>query len=199
MDEQGRAERLDDVAPWRRRLDEVVLTAAEAGALWVAAHWLFAMNLVTGLVLAGAYAAPLLELAGATGASSAIHTWYLLLCPQRPGHSYFPWGRQTALEHREIAMFAGQLAAGLVYALRRGGQGLPWWGAVLLSLPLAWDGFSQMFGFRDSDWLTRTWTGALFSVGLVFWLYPFMDRLVPPFLRPSARRPAGIVEPAGRA
>lgn len=180
MDE-GRGWVGSDVASWRRRLDDGLLGAVELAMSWVVAHWLWITNAACLLVLLGAFAAPLLEAGGAAGVSAAIHAWYLLLCPQRPEHSYFPFGHQTALEHREIAMFAAQLAAGLVYATRRGRtRGLPLWAVAVCALPILWDGLSQAFGYRESDWFTRSWTGALFNAAFAWWFYPFVDRLVGP-------------------
>ena len=141
------------------------------------AHWLAATNLLIGVVLLGAFATPLLAATGAADAAQQLHTWYLVLCPQRPEHSYFVLGQKTALEHREIAIFTAQLAAGLLYALPtwRARSQLGFWSLVVLSLPMAVDVLSQMLGWRDSDWFARSWTGALFGVGSVFWIYPYVD------------------------
>lgn len=144
---------------------------------WGFAHWLLLANAAAALILVGALAAPLLAVAGLDTAAGAIHTLYLLLCPQRPAHSYFLLGHQLALEHREIAMFGAQLGGGLLFGLLRGrwrGR-LGVWSLLLFSLPMAWDGFSQMFGLRASDWQTRTWTGALFALAFVFWFYPLLE------------------------
>lgn len=167
----------DGVAPWRQRLDRAVVGSLERTFRWGFAHWLLLANAVVALTLLGAVAAPLLAAAGFEAASGAIHTAYLLLCPQRPAHSYFLAGHQLALEHREMAMFGAQLGGGLLFGLLRGrwhGRLGVWW-LVLLSLPMAWDGFSQMFGLRESDWQTRTWTGALMAIAFVFWLYPLLE------------------------
>ena len=143
----------------------------------LAAHWLAATNLLIGVVLLGAFAAPLLAASGLADAAQQLHTWYLVLCPQRPEHSYFVLGQQTALEHREIAMFAAQLVAGLVYAhpAWRAWRKIGFWWLVLLSLPMAVDVITQMLGWRDSDWFARSWTGALFGVASVLWMYPYVD------------------------
>lgn len=176
----------DGIAPWRVAADAFVVGAAERILPWPFVHWLALLNVLTALTLAGAFAPPFLRLAGFDPAAEAVHTAYLWLCPQRPDHSYFVFGHMLALEQRELAIFGAQLVGGLAYGLRRERfVGIPLWAVVLLALPMAWDGFSQMFGWRDSDWLTRTWTGGLFSLGLVFWLYPFADRLLEPILAPG--------------
>ncbi|MBI4491658.1 MAG: DUF2085 domain-containing protein [Chloroflexi bacterium] len=153
----------------------------------LAAHWLPLANLAMALTLAGAVAAPALRAVELDVAAEAIYTLYLLLCPQRPSHSYFLFGYQLALEQRPVAMVAVQLAAGLAYILVRGRlRPLDWRWLALFSLPLAWDGFSQMFDLRDSDWLTRSWTGGLFNLALVWWAYPRLDRALLP--APTLRR-----------
>ena len=158
-----------------------------------AGHWLVLINLAMGLTILGAIVAPTLRAIGLDAPAGVIHSVYLLLCPQRPAHSYYLFGYQLALEQRELAMFGAQLAGGLVYALvRHRVRVLDWRLLAILSVPIVWDGISQTFGLRTSDWLTRTWTGALFNLAFVFWLYP---RLEPVFaIRRTGLRPR---EPGG--
>ena len=150
---------------------------------WIRAHWLFLVNASVGLVLAGALTAPVLAFAGYAGAADTLHQLYLWPCPQRASHSYFLLGHQLALEQREMAMFAAQLLAGLVYGhlRRRAVFELGSITFVISGVPMLWDVLSQMLGMRSSDWFTRSWTGALFLVAFVFWCYPRLDR--------DARRP----------
>ena len=91
-------------------------------------------------------------------------------------------GFKVALCERDVAMYAGILLAGLVYALLRPRlKALHWmlWLALGV-LPIALDGGSQLvsqlpFGllpFRESTALLRTITGALFGVMSVWFAYP---------------------------
>ena len=148
-----------------------------AGAVrWIAAHWLFAANATFVAILAGAAVAPALRALGHDEAARAIHTLYLLLCPQRPEHSYVLFGYQTALEHREIAMLGALILGGMAFGLARPRAprlGFPV--VVLAAVPMLWDVATQTLELRDSDWLTRTWTAALFCLAYVFWLYPPLD------------------------
>lgn len=134
-------------------------------------------NLGCALVLAGALATAYWRSVGAAWLAEPLSIAYLLLCPQRPSHSYFPFGAQMALEQREVAMFAAQLVGGLLYRLvgnRVRPLDWPWLGVS--SVPIVLDILSQSLGLRESDWLTRSWTGALFNMALVFWAYPRLDR-----------------------
>ena len=181
----------EGIAPWRLAADAAVLGATERVLVWPVVHWLALLNVLTALTLAGALAPPFLRLLALDPAAEAVHTAYLWLCPQRPDHSYFLFGHKLALEQRELAIFGAQLVGGVLYALGRARfRALPLWAAVALALPMAWDGFSQVFGWRDSDWLMRTLTGGLFSLALVWWFYPFVDRLLPDVLAPAPRRSA---------
>jgi uncharacterized membrane protein len=146
---------------------------------WFRRRWLLLVNVATALTLIGALAAPVLAILGHASEAAAIHRLYLWLCPQRPEHSFFLMGQQLALEEREMAMFGVQLIAGLFFGARRDPEPLRWrldWRWLLVaSVPMAWDGLSQQFGLRVSDWPTRVWTGAVFSAAFVFWFYPFFD------------------------
>jgi uncharacterized membrane protein len=160
------------------------LSFASRGRELTRGHWLLAINVALALTLGGAVAAALVEPIQ-PALANAIHAWYLLLCPQRPEHSYFLLGHQLALEQREISMFNAQLFAGLLYGpFRERWTCWPGWPVlVILAVPMACDGLSQALGFRASDWQTRTWTGALFSLGFALWFYPHLERT----LRPSRR------------
>ena len=144
------------------------------GRLWK--HWLLVTNLVLALLLIGVVAAPALNAAGLSQYADLIHTAFLMLCPQRPEHSYFLFGYQTALEHREIAMIGALLVGGMAYGLLRPLPPLPFWLLLVACIPISWDILSQMLELRESDWFTRTWTGALSCLAYVFCLYPLFDR-----------------------
>lgn len=142
-------------------------------------RWLLIVDGGVALVLLGAVLAPLMSAAGLPNLSEAVHTAYLLLCPQRPDHSFFLLGQQLALEHREIGMLAGLLVGSATYRVRRFRDSpLPFWLLLAAGVPVLWDVLSQMAGLRVSDWPTRTWTGGLFTFTYVLWLYPAVDRLV---------------------
>jgi len=49
---------------------------------------------------------------------------------------------------------------------------------LLASVPFIWDVLSQMLALRTSDWFTRSWTSALFTLACVFWCYPRLERNV---------------------
>lgn len=142
-------------------------------------HWLLVTNGAAGLLLVAAILPPVLDALGLDAAAATIRAAYRVICAQRPSHLFFLFGYPVALEQRMLAIDAAQLVGGLLNAGRRGRVApLGWAPLAALTLPVAWDGFSQMLGLRDSDWLTRSWTGGLFALASVAATYPRVDRLL---------------------
>jgi uncharacterized membrane protein len=93
-------------------------------------------------------------------------------------------GSQMAFCHRDLAIYVAVLAAGVVFGLLRdrGVRPLPFKVFLLFLVPIAVDGFTQLLGgivpflpARESTWLLRTVTGALFGIGGVWLAYPYID------------------------
>ena len=147
--------------------------------VWLWRHWLLLTNGAAGLLLLGAMLPPVLDALGVQTAAATIRAAYQVICAQRSSHSFFLFGYPLALEQRMVALDASQLIGGLLYAGRRERMApLGWIVLTALTLPIAWDGLSQMLGLRDSDWLTRSWTGGLFALASVAATYPRVDRLL---------------------
>jgi len=94
------------------------------------------------------------------------------------------YGSQTAVCHRDIAIYGAVLVAGLVFGLVRDRlKPLPFKVFILFLIPIAIDGLTQLFGgilpflpARESTWLLRTITGALFGIGGVWLAYPYIEQ-----------------------
>jgi len=169
---------------------------------WLRAHWLFPLNAAVAVFVGGALAAPLLEMAGWQAASDAVYAAYHLTCHQWAFRSFFLLGGQSvysidqlqqlgvdpfgfdgssdlgwkmAICERDIAIYVGTLAAGLWYARARPIPPLSLKLYCLLILPMALDGFTQLFGWRESTWQLRVLTGLLFGAASVWLLYPRFD------------------------
>jgi uncharacterized membrane protein len=167
----------DDIAPWRRRLDLAVVGAVGGPAGWLVRHWLALFNLVALATVVGALATPFLREAGLADPAAVVERAYRWICLQRPDHSFFLLGHQVPLEQRMLAMAAAQFVGGLLYAKARGHlPPLDWRLLVVGFLPATLDVVSQMLGWRESTGLLRTFTGWLFSLALVLWAYPLIDR-----------------------
>ena len=89
-------------------------------------------------------------------------------------------GYKIGLCQRDVGIYGAMLLAGLVFALvRRRYRPLDWrlmlLIAGLLTVPMAVDGTTQLFGLRESVWQLRLFTGGLFGVACVWLLYPYIE------------------------
>ncbi len=168
---------LDGISPRRAALDRAILALAGRGFRRFARHWLLVANVVNGLIVGGAFLVPLMMAAGLTDPARALFIAYHQLCEQLPGRSYFLLGYQLAMDQRMLAIYGSSLLAGLLFAPLRGRvRPLAWRYYFLLILPMALDGFTQLFGWRESIWQLRTVTGTLFGAATVVLAYPYIDR-----------------------
>jgi uncharacterized membrane protein len=85
------------------------------------------------------------------------------------------YGWKLAFCERDLAIYLSLLVFGVWYARRRGIAELSWQGYCLLALPMALDGFTQLFGWRESTWELRVATGALFGAASSWLLFPRFD------------------------
>lgn len=92
-------------------------------------------------------------------------------------------GYKMAFCERDAAIYAGWLLGGLAYGLvRRRGRftsregRLPWQAMVALAAPMVVDGLGQLVGAWESTWWMRVFTGMLFALGTVAFVYPVIDR-----------------------
>jgi uncharacterized membrane protein len=122
-----------------------------------------------------------LEAAGAMPAGLNLFQREWLRYPGNPQIGY-----KVAFCERDVAIYGSILLAGLVYGLarwQRSGQPgsakrtrkLPLWGYGLLLTPMAVDGFTQLFGLRESNWYLRLITGVLFGCASVWLAYPYIE------------------------
>jgi uncharacterized membrane protein len=165
-------------------------------------HWLLTLNLALSAFLAGALAAPALAAVGWQAAADALYAAYHFTCHQWAFRSFFLFGQQPvysqptltaqgidpfgfvgnpslgwkmAFCERDLAIYIGLLVVGLVYARRRNMQpsGFGLYGVLIL--PMAVDGFTQLFGWRESTWELRLLTGLLFGSASAWLVLPRLD------------------------
>ncbi len=180
-----------------------------------ARHWLPAVNAALAAFLAGGFAAPVFAAIGLRSAADSLYSTYHLTCHQWAFRSFFLFGSQPvavysqqqladlgvdpfasigdaglgwkmAFCERDLAIYLGMLLVGLLYARRRD---LPPVGYLLygiLILPMALDGFTQLFGWRESTWELRILTGLLFGLASAWLILPRLDASFG--LQPAARQ-----------
>ena len=168
----------------------------------VAEHWLLGLNLAIGVFVLGAGLAPVLAAVGWSGAADAVYAAYHATCHQWAFRSFFVFGSQAvypraelealgvdafafvggpgygwklAFCERDLAIYLSLLGFGLFYARRRGLGAASFLVYGLLALPMALDGFTQLFGWRESTWELRVVTGALFGAASGWLLFPRFD------------------------
>jgi uncharacterized membrane protein len=102
-------------------------------------------------------------------------------------------GYKVAICERDMAIYSAILLNGLLFGalrsrLKRRGHmpKMPLWLFALLLLPAAVDGFTQLFGLRESIWYLRLITGYLFGAGVVWLAYPYVEDSMADVARGSA-------------
>jgi uncharacterized membrane protein len=200
------------VSAQRAALSRSIVQFAQPMLHSMGRHWLFALNTATALLLGGAIAAPLLLMAGLPQLAEPIYELYHTICHQWAMRSFFLFGNQwfytapqltadgldphlfvgnaelgwkLAFCERDTAIFVGLLLFGGLYAARwrrYNIRHLTYVGYALLAAPMAFDGFTQLFGLRESTWELRVATGLLFGLASAWFLYPRFDKTLPQVL-----------------
>lgn len=106
-------------------------------------------------------------------------------------------GWKVAICERDVAIYGSILLAGLVFGLlrprlKRGNKmvKMPLWLYLLMLLPIAVDGFTQLFGLRESTPELRFLTGALMGAATVWFAYPYVEDAMGDVVRQTPRSTA---------
>ncbi len=108
-------------------------------------------------------------------------------------------GYKTALCQRDLAIYGSIFVAGILYGIFRDRIKSPSIKVyILFVIPMAVDGLSQMVGLRESNWLLRTITGAMFGAATVWLAYPYVDEAMQDVVESEEQRMAELYpgEPA---
>ena len=101
-------------------------------------------------------------------------------------------GYKVALCERDLAIYGSVLLGGLLFAvLRSRVPKLPFKFYLLFLVPIALDGFTQLFGLRSSNWLLRTITGSIFGLATVWLAYPHIEESMVDIRQNIERKLAG--------
>ncbi len=178
-----------DISPRRRALDRAAQAVFVTTQEFLAAHWLFLVNTTLGLYIGLAVLSPLASAAGLAPLGRFLFSAYAYACHQLPGRSFFLAGYQVAFCERDVAIYSSMFLTGLFYATRRRRiRRLPLWVYLMALVPIALDGGTQLFGWRESTWELRVLTGAIFGVASVWFLFPYMEFTIDELASPG---PAG--------
>ena len=144
---------------------------------FLVAHFGLIFTVIIGLLLLAAIVDPILSFLGLDAIAKPLFHWMHFICAQTPSHSFYLFGHQVCLCERCCAIYGSMFLGGLAFVLsKKRLPGIPWWGVILLSIPMAWDGLTQMVGLRESTWELRLLTGALFGLAAIWFTLPFMQK-----------------------
>lgn len=141
-------------------------------------HWLAIINTTLAVFVGIALVTPLAFAVGLTGPASGVFDVFRVFCAQTPSHSFFIAGYQTCLCSRCLAIYTSILLAGVAIAFLRKDHRLravPWYVWLLGMVPMALDGFTQLFGLRESNLALRLLTGVIFGVTTAWFLLPQIE------------------------
>src|SRR5579872_924540 len=140
-------------------------------------YWPHILTTILGLVVAAAVAVPILSYLGLDSISKPLFYSMHYICAQIPAHSFYIFGHQLGLCARNLSIYASMFIGSLVFTLsKKRLPGIPWWVWAILILPMAWDGVTQMFGWRESSWELRVLTGTLFGLANVLFVLPMIQK-----------------------
>jgi uncharacterized membrane protein len=156
--------------------NESLLIRIDRAIYRIARRWLLIFNVVAFSLASLPFIIPFLASQGYTTAASWLHMTFGLMCHQMPERSFTLFGEQMALCHRMTAIYVASFVAGVGFALVRNRLSpIGFFGLFLLSTPMAIDGFTQLFGLRESTWELRLLTGSLFAFGVMWFSLPRLD------------------------
>lgn len=142
-------------------------------------YWAHIITTVIGCVVAIAIAIPFLSYFGLDVISKPLFYALHFVCAQIPAHSFYIFGHQLGLCARNFSIYASMFGTGLIFILtKKRLPGIPWWMWIILALPMAWDGITQMFGLRESSWELRVITGTLFGAGCMWFVLPYIQKIL---------------------
>ncbi len=142
-------------------------------------HWLGIITIILGGALFFAILTPLLAYAGYEPMAGIMFRSFHLICDQIPSHSFFICGHQIGICARCLAIYTSLFIFSLAFRKYRTKiSPLDWKLFILLLLPMALDGGTQLFGWRQSFNELRLFTGALFGLGIFWFTLPRVQNAV---------------------
>ena len=186
---------------WARRVTYILTHFMR----WFGTHWLALANVAVALYVGLPVLAPVLMQAGHERLAGAIYLVFRPLCHQMPERSYFIFGDRLVYSYETLsallgglvpqrwvgaaeigykvavcqrcaAIFGFMLFGGLLFAtVRHTLKPLSLKGFGALLVPMAIDGLGQLFHLWSSSWVSRTLTGGLFGLALIWLTYPYLE------------------------
>ncbi len=166
-------------SPGRQTLDRFMNNTGRFVSNLLIDHWATMITWMLGILVFAALSVPFLSYFGLDGISKQIFFALHMVCAQIPSHSFYIFGHQLGMCARNFSIYASMFIGSLIFVLsKKRIPGIPWWIWVLMILPLALDGTTQMFGWRESTWELRVLTGTLFGLGNVWFALPLIQKTI---------------------
>ncbi len=163
----------------RQTLDRVMNNSGRVIGNFLIEYWALLITCVLGLLVFAALSVPFLSYFGLDGISKQIFFTLHLVCAQIPSHSFYIFGHQLGMCARNFSIYTSMFIGSLIFVLsKKRIPGIPWWVWVLMILPMAIDGTTQMFGLRESTWQLRVITGTLFGLANVWFALPLIQKTI---------------------
>ncbi len=166
-------------SPGRQSLNRTMNSAGRFVSNLLLDYWATIITSMLGILVFAALSVPFLSYFGLEGISKQIFFSLHLVCAQIPSHSFYIFGHQLGMCARNFSIYASMFIGSVIFVLsKKRFPGIPWWIWVLMILPLALDGTTQMFGWRESTWELRVLTGTLFGLGNVWFALPLIQKTI---------------------
>ena len=166
-------------SPRRQTLDRVMNNFGQFVSNLLIQHWATLITGVLGILVFAALSVPFLSYFGLDAISKQIFFALHMVCAQIPSHSFYIFGHQLGMCARNFSIYASMFVGSLIFVLsKKRIPGIPWWLWILMILPMAIDGTTQMFGLRESTWELRVLTGTLFGLGNVWFALPLIQKTI---------------------
>lgn len=177
------------IAPWRQNLSQNVVRGYVGFWGFIGNYWLTILNLLNAAIIGAAFATPFLLLAGWDTPASWLFGLFHYVCVQNPNHTFYINDKPMCICQRCLAIYSGLFVAGVLFHFVRKRLTAPnfWLFVVVFCLPIGIDGFTQLFGWRESTPELRLFTGSWFGVGAVWLLYPLCQERFSRLSRWAAR------------
>jgi len=166
-------------SPGRQTIDRVMNSIGQFVGNFLILHWATMITYVLGILVFAALSVPFLSYFGLDAISKQIFFALHMVCAQIPSHSFYIFGHQLGMCARNFSIYASMFVGSLIFVLsKKRIPGIPWWLWILMILPMAIDGTTQMFGLRESTWELRILTGTLFGLGNVWFALPLIQKTI---------------------
>ena len=166
-------------SPGRQTLDRVMNNIGQFVGNFLIQYWATMITCVLGVLVFAALSVPFLSYFGLDAISKQIFFALHMVCAQIPSHSFYIFGHQLGMCARNFSIYASMFVGSLIFVLsKKRIPGIPWWLWILMILPMAIDGTTQMFGLRESTWELRVLTGTLFGLGNVWFALPLIQKTI---------------------